>query len=167
MTTSKKQDPVLSAWTTGHCVTAFLVKNLPEEVWSAAIPGAPRRTVRMICGHLHNSRCMWIKMIGKKYGVEAPRSVNRQRVTQAELLPALERSHEAMLRLLEQSLANGGRLPGFSPPDATHFMAYLVAHEGHHRGQIVMVARQIGHRLPADVTNGLWQWSKRRREAGG
>jgi hypothetical protein len=29
-----------------------------------------------------------------------------------------------------------------------------------------MLARQLGHRLPAAVTNGLWQWSKRARLAG-
>jgi hypothetical protein len=69
--------------------------------------------------------------------------------------------------LLEVGLANGGRLPGFSPPDVTHFLAYHVAHEGHHRGQIVMVARQLGHRLPAAVTDGLWQWGRRAREARG
>jgi uncharacterized damage-inducible protein DinB len=72
-----------------------------------------------------------------------------------------------MLRLLEFGLANGDRLPGFSPPDVTHFLAYHIAHEGHHRGQMVMVARQLGHRLPAEVTNGLWQWAKRRRGARG
>jgi hypothetical protein len=28
-----------------------------------------------------------------------------------------------------------------------------------------MLARQLGHRLPADVTNGLWQWTTRLHEA--
>ncbi len=30
--------------------------------------------------------------------------------------------------------------------------------------KIVMVARQLGYRLPAQVTNGLWQWAQRGRE---
>ncbi len=55
-------------------------------------------------------------------------------------------------------------IPGF-PLDVVHFLAYFVAHEGHHRGQICMLARLLGHRLPAEVTNGLWQWSKRAKEA--
>jgi uncharacterized damage-inducible protein DinB len=42
--------------------------------------------------------------------------------------------------------------------DVGHVLTYFVAHEGHHRGQIVMVARQTGHRLPASVTADLWQW---------
>jgi uncharacterized damage-inducible protein DinB len=45
-----------------------------------------------------------------------------------------------------------------------HFLSYFVAHEAHHRGQLCMLARQLGHRLPAEVTGGLWQWKKRSRE---
>jgi DinB family len=51
------------------------------------------------------------------------------------------------------------------PLDVGPVPGYFVAHECHHRGQIVMLARQLGHRLPAEVTGGLWQWSKRVREA--
>src|SRR3990172_8578654 len=32
------------------------------------------------------------------------------------------------------------------------------------RGQLVMLARQLGHRLPSGVIAGLWQWTKRARE---
>jgi uncharacterized damage-inducible protein DinB len=51
------------------------------------------------------------------------------------------------------------------PLDVDHVLTYFVAHEAHHRGQIVMVARQLGYRLPQSVTAGLWQWRTRRREA--
>jgi uncharacterized damage-inducible protein DinB len=44
-------------------------------------------------------------------------------------------------------------------------LAYFVAHEAHHRGQIVLVARALGQRLPVAVTGGLWQWTKRAAEA--
>jgi uncharacterized damage-inducible protein DinB len=46
-----------------------------------------------------------------------------------------------------------------------HVLSYFVAHEGHHRGQIVMLARQMGYRLPPQVTSGLWLWTKRSAEA--
>jgi len=28
-----------------------------------------------------------------------------------------------------------------------------------------MLARQLGFRLPAEITGGLWQWSQRAKEA--
>lgn len=158
------QDAVVRTWKTNHRVTVYLLENLPDELWPQRIPGAPRRTIRMIAGHMHNCRCMWIKTLGLRHGIEPPASVDRHRVTRARLLSALERSSDGIVRLLELGLAHGGKLPGF-PPDIVHFGSYLATHEGHHRGQIVMVARQLGHRLPPDVTAGLWQWSKRSKEA--
>ena len=77
-----------------------------------------------------------------------------------------------MVNLLELGCANGGTIPPSAsyiwrnlPLDVGHVLAYFVAHEGHHRGQIVMLARQLGCRLPAEVTDGLWQWSTRAKEA--
>jgi hypothetical protein len=103
-----------------------------------------------------------------------PASVNRHRVTRRLLLPALSRSDVGMSRLLALGCANGGQIPATPayawrnlPLDVGHVLAYFVAHEGHHRGQIVLVARQLGQRLPPAVTNGLWQWSKRSAEGRG
>ncbi len=155
---------LLDTWRTNHRVTIFLFENLPDELWPQKIPGAPRRTVRMIAGHVHNTRCMWIKMLGRKLDLAVPKSVNRHRVSREELIPALEQSSEGIIGLLEVGLDRHGKIPGF-PPDVVHFLAYLVAHEGHHRGQICMVARQLGQRLPDEVLYGLWQWSKRAKEA--
>ena len=166
-------DLIRSAWSTSARATAYLVERLPDELWPAAIPGSPRRTVRMIAGHIHNARCMWIKALGRPHGVKVPESVDRRRVTRPRLARALEASGRGIADLLDLGIAHGGRIPPTPayvwrnlPLDVGHVLAYFVAHEGHHRGQLVLLARQLGHRLPAEVTGGLWQWTKRSEEAG-
>jgi uncharacterized damage-inducible protein DinB len=164
---------ILAAWKTNNRVSIFLVENLPSALWDASVPGAPRRTIRMIAGHIHNARCMWIAMVGKEHGIPVPARVDRRRVGRRELVAALKRSSRGIDALLRLGCDRGGAIPIPStyvwrnlPLDVGHVLTYFAAHEGHHRGQIVMLARQLGHRLPITTTGGLWQWAKRAKEAG-
>jgi uncharacterized damage-inducible protein DinB len=155
---------LIAAWRTNHRATVFLVEHLPPSVWTSHVPGDPRLTVGMIAAHIHNSRCRWIKSLGAAHGVKVPRLVNLRRVRPAELVKALSRSSDGMIRLIELGVENGGRVPRAKwqnfPTDLEHFLSYFAAHEGHHRGQLCMVARQLGQRLPLSVTAGIWQWTR-------
>ena len=162
---------ILAAWNTDNRVTTFLVENLPTELWLARIPGSARKTVRMLAGHIHNARCMWLKTLGQPHGIVPPARVDRNDVQRKQLVAALNRSGDAVGKLLMFGCEHGGQIPASRlyvwrnlPLDVGHVLAYLVAHEGHHRGQIVMAARQLGHPLPASVTGGIWQWTKRAKE---
>jgi hypothetical protein len=81
-------DAVVAAWKTSNRVTPFLFENLPSELWPMTVPGRSRRTVRMIAGHIHNSRCMWIKTLGRRHGIRAPKSVNLYTVTRGRPAPS-------------------------------------------------------------------------------
>jgi uncharacterized damage-inducible protein DinB len=160
---------LIAAWQTSNRVTTYLIENLPAELWARSVPGNPRRTVRTIAAHIHNARCMWIKMLGAPHGVAVPRAVDARVVRPAELSRALSRSNAGIIALMRLGVARGGTVPPAAwqnfPTDLVHFLSYFVAHEAHHRGQLCMLARQLGHRLPVDVTAGLWQWKKRARES--
>jgi uncharacterized damage-inducible protein DinB len=162
---------LVTAWRTNSRVTSYLVEHLPDALWDVPVPGAPRRTVRMIAGHVHNVRCTWLKTLGHEHGIATPALVDRRKVPRRELLSALARSSKGIEALLELGIAEGGHVPPSKayvwrnlPLDVHHVLTYFVAHEGHHRGQIVMLARQLGHRLPTDIAAGLWQWTTRVQE---
>ena len=163
-----RESDLIAAWRTNNRVTVYLIEHLPPELWSMNVPGSPRRTIRMLAAHIHNARCSWIKMIGERHGVAVPKSVDGRTVRPSELKRALERSSRGMIDLIRLGLSRDGAIPPADwqnfPTDLVHFLSYFVAHEAHHRGQLVMLARQLGHRLPVEVTGGLWQWKKRSRE---
>ena len=167
------EDAVLDAWRINARVTRFLAERLPARIWGAGLPGSPRRTVRGIAAHLHNSRGLWMRGLAVGTGLPVPRKVDPRTVARRDLVRALDESGAAILALLEAGQRNGGDFPGVAsafyfgamPREVTLFTAYAIAHEAHHRGQLVTMARELGCRLPQSAVAGLWQWSSRLREA--
>lgn len=73
---------------------------------------------------------------------------------------ALDQSCRALNDVMTRALETDGRIKGFRP-DVAGFFGYLIAHDAHHRGQIAMLARQMGHPLPQKVIFGMWEWGSR------
>lgn len=161
-------DDLITAWRTSHNVTTHLIRNLPLELWPEKVPGSSRWTIRHIAAHIHNARCGWIKRMGACHGIETPKKIDMPKAMPEKLLIGLEASSERMIEVFRLGAANGGPFPGASwqnfPNDLTHFLCYFVAHEAHHRGQIVLTARALGHPLKENVMHGLWRWKKRAQE---
>jgi uncharacterized damage-inducible protein DinB len=39
-------------------------------------------------------------------------------------------------------------------------LAYFVAHESHHRGNILLMLKQCGHRIDSGASYAIWDWDK-------
>jgi len=158
-------DTVLDAWRTNNRATTKLIAALPNALWNAAVPGMEPRTVRTIAAHLHNARSRWIRTLGSEHGLVRPPMIDLRKSTRRQVVRALNRSTASMESLLQLALDNGGRLPRSKAYvwqnlslDVGHVLTYFVAHEAHHRGQIVLAARQLGIRLPRTIVDRLWWW---------
>lgn len=156
-------EAVVSSLATSERITQYLLESLPDAVWRAEPPGGEGRTIAAIVAHVHNVRLMWLKVAAK--GSKIPAQLDKAKVTRDQARKALAASHAALNKLVRSSLAGDGKVKNF-PPDVVAFVAYLIAHDAHHRGQICALSRQHGHRLPNAVTFGMWEWNKRRQEAG-
>ena len=149
---------LLTSFDTNDRINRYLIENLPAEAWRAEPPDGKGRTIAAIVAHLHNVRVMWLKAAAK--GSKIPEQLDRASVTPSQATKALERSRTALSAVLLSALESDGRVKGFRP-DAAGFFGYLIAHDAHHRGQICMLARQVGHPLSQKAMFGMWEWGTR------
>ena len=77
-----------------------------------------------------------------------------------DLSTAIEASGAAIAQLIADRQADGSRVKGFKP-HTTAFVGYLISHESHHRGQIVLTLKQAGHPVDKKTAFGLWEWGSR------
>jgi len=148
---------LLNAFNTNNRINHYLIDNLPPAAWKAKPADTKGRTIAAIIAHMHNVRVMWLKATKAE---EIPTQLDRTTVTPAQALHALESSRHALSVIMNRAMASDGRIKGFRP-DVAGFLGYLIAHDAHHRGQITMLARQLGHPLPQKVMFGMWEWGSR------
>jgi len=151
-------EALLTAFDTNDRINQYMIENLPAEAWRAEPPGGKGRTIAAIVAHIHNVRVMWLKASAK--GSKIPEQLDRSSVTATQAAKALDQSRAAVRAVIESALKSDGRVKGFRP-DVSGFFAYLIAHDAHHRGQICMLARQVGHPLPQKAMFGMWEWGTR------
>jgi uncharacterized damage-inducible protein DinB len=149
---------LLNAFNTNNRINLYLVESISHEAWRAKPADGKGRTIAAIVAHMHNVRVMWLKVSAK--GSEIPQQLDRATVTPAQAVQALEQSRGALCELMSGALQTDGRVKGFRP-DVAGFLGYLIAHDAHHRGQIAMLTRQLGHPLPQKINFGMWEWGSR------
>jgi len=148
---------LLNAFDTNNRINHYLIESLPAAAWNAKLADGKGRTIAAIVAHMHNVRVMWLKAAKAD---EIPVQLDRATVTPPQAVRALEASRAALSTVMSRALEGNGRVKGFRP-DVAEFLGYLIAHDAHHRGQITMLARQLGHPLPTKAMFGMWEWGSR------
>ena len=148
-----------------------LIEQLDPGAWKAKPPGKARPIVAIFT-HMHNVRCKWVRLTAPHLTV--PPQLNRAHCTPQQARAGLAESAARCDEMLAEALGYGGgrvekfRRDGWAPPwpPGVEMLCYMVSHEAHHRGQVCMLARQLGFPLPNKVATGIWNWEKLWKECG-
>jgi uncharacterized damage-inducible protein DinB len=149
----------------------LLIEHLDPAAWNAKPPGKAR-TIAAIFTHMHNVRAKWVRLTAPH--LKVPRQLQRAHCTQRQASAAFAESAAGCQQMLAEALGGtGGRVDNFlrdgwaKPwPVGPEMLCYMLAHEAHHRGQVMLLAHQLGFPLPHKVMYGLWNWEKLWKDCG-
>jgi uncharacterized damage-inducible protein DinB len=169
------RDVLVEAYAINDAMNQLVLSRLDQRAWRAEPPGEKGngRTIAAIFAHLHNNRLSWIKNSAPH--LKRPTPLDPDRCTMKQASAAHKKSAAQCLKMLTDALSTdpNRRVTKFSrgswaqtwPAGGTMF-AYMFSHEAHHRGQILMLAHQLGYRLPDEAAYGVWQWDKLWKQVG-
>jgi len=150
---------VVETWEIHNRINLYILDAIAPENLADVSP-AKGRTVGELFAHLHNVRLMWLKAAAPDL-LKNLKKIEKTETRKKDLLrKALVESGRAIGSLLNNSLEADGRVKGFKP-HAAAFAGYMISHESHHRGQIVLLLKQSGHRLDNKILYGMWEWGVR------
>lgn len=149
----------------------MLIEHLDPAVWKAKPPGNVR-TIAAIFTHMHNVRSKWIRLTVPH--LKVPPQLNRARCTPQQARMGLAESAARCEEMLAEALGESEghievfRRDGWAQPwpVGPEMLCYMLAHEAHHRGQVCMLAHQLGFPLTAEVMSSLWNWEKLWKNSG-
>lgn len=152
-------EQLLDTWRIHNRINLYLLDAISQE--SLQCVAAPRGwNVGEQFSHLHTVRLLWMKVAAPALH-ERFEKIEKERRGDKELLRAsLEASGEGVEEMLRAALAGSGKIKGFKP-HASAFIGYLISHESHHRGQIMLTLKQAGHKVDQKTQFGLWEWGVR------
>ena len=163
---------MLESWAANERMNQLILEQLDGRAWRAKPNGRNARTIAVIFAHVHNIRRKWVRLSAPH--LKLPKQLERVRCTQSEVRTALKESAERCSEMLTEALSGAERRvqnflrDGWARPwtPGAAMFAYMLTHEAHHRGQVCMLAHQLGFPLPTKAAYGIWMWEKLWRECG-
>jgi uncharacterized damage-inducible protein DinB len=140
-------------------INLYLLDAIDEKFMNDMHTGSKGRPVGKQWAHLHNVRLMWLKVSAPELMEEIQKIEDVDAFKKKIIKEALTKSGKA-IELLFKKAEKDGKIKGFKPHPAG-FLGYILAHEAHHRGQIMIALKQNGHLPDQKIQYGIWEWGVR------
>ena len=157
------REELVEAWRTNNRINLFLIDEISAAGMKCTLSKRGGREVARQFAHLHDVRVSHLEKRAPDLskGLVAFQSKGAKAVvpSKAQLRKALKASGEAVESFLGDVLEGVPKRRGFKKGIFTT-LAYLIAHESHHRGSILLTLKECGHPPDKDARYAIWAWDR-------
>lgn len=152
-------DDLIEAWRTNHRINLLLIDRISDAGMAATLSTRGGRDVVRQFAHLHNVRVWHLQARAKSLAKGLKVFATHERPARTPLKAALSASAEGVERMLRAAVEGqpGARVSRKGPVQT---VAYFIAHESHHRGNILLTLKQTGHPLDSRLRYAIWDWDR-------
>jgi uncharacterized damage-inducible protein DinB len=163
---------LVESYAVNERMNQMVLEHLDPAAWRAKLLGSKGRTIAAIFAHVHNVRRKWLRLSATH--LKLPASLDHARCTQKQVRTALVESGTRCSEMLADAFSEPpSRVEVFHRdgwakpwPSGASMVVYMVSHDAHHRGQVCMLAHQLGFPLPMKSMSGIWAWERLWKECG-
>lgn len=158
-------EQLLEAWHTNNRINLFLIREISDEGMATTLSTRGGRNVTRQFAHLHNNRVWQLEKRAPDLAEGLHKFETQDEPDKETLIAHLEASGEAIARFLSQAAGldpsgSGGKKRKIFKKGVLTNLAYLIAHDSHHRGNILLTLKQTGHNLSQATRYAIWNWDK-------
>lgn len=153
------RDELLEAWRTNQRINLYLIEHISTAGMKCTLSKRGGRDVARQFAHLHNVRVWHLEKRAKDLAEGLKTFEGKTSPKKSELRKALTASSKAIETFLVDVLEQKPRRRGFKKGIFTT-LGYFIAHESHHRGNILLTLKECGEKLDKDAEYAIWGWDQ-------
>ena len=147
-------DEIIQAWRTNQRINVRLIDAIGKEGMACTLSTRGGRNVVRQFAHLHNNRIWHLQRRAKALAEGARLFETKEEPDKRTLKTALADSAKRIEQMIQMA-SEGAKGVRVFKRGLVQYLAYFVAHESHHRGNILLTLKQCGHPVDSDLRMGI------------